>query len=531
MGCRRFFVLLVVLLVIGLRIDARGADAPPAMAQNQRELDRLLNIVKKAPQKVLRDQARKELESRGVPMLQVVFVLTLDHWLLEADPIVRYRASAELVRLNTPARIVAAGNLRNLIAGEENPYLKWQHAVALSSIDPEGGSAFELMNQIPDDPILRRTLLPDPNAPPTVVRSDSERSIAEITLLPREYRELSRMLRLEHLGPPGEAPLIDDYASPASTRITSQSPEFLPSPPPPPRKIPAHPLIADRDFDEILNRMDQGSDEAWQLFEWYGTEFPAGKVADRHVPRAYDPDWRVRERSMRALWSAGPDAELAAALIYAVMHDLGIAHHVEMIERIARPGIYSQGVLKQLRGHENPRVRTAVIAAMCRSPEMEEIFVETLRDSIQSEDPEIQQAAVNSLPSLKIDNSLTRPWLEELLLTDEDPELLDSVAGLLKGVPSVREFQQKVFARIDAEKAGERDLILAGYLMAQISAESDKGKQLQAQFQEARYSLEGLRTWQTMTRDLRWIVQEAEAIKRQMNQEVLEQLKKLELLD
>jgi hypothetical protein len=96
MSLQHLCVGLILFAAVGFRSIAFAEEPKAPSPEKHRELARLLNIAKKAPQAEYRAQAREALKAQGVPMLHVVFALTLDQWLLERDPIVRYRASAEL---------------------------------------------------------------------------------------------------------------------------------------------------------------------------------------------------------------------------------------------------------------------------------------------------------------------------------------------------------------------------------------------------------------------------------------------------
>ena len=137
-----------------------GAEEPKPDPQieRQREIRQLMNRIKKAPQPAVNEQAWKDIRKLGILPSQVGLALQLDHGLMDSDPDVRRRASEQLARLRYPTRVVAAQNLRNLIAAEFDPDLKWIHAVTLSSILPQAGSAVDVLLQNPDDPLLRLAL-------------------------------------------------------------------------------------------------------------------------------------------------------------------------------------------------------------------------------------------------------------------------------------------------------------------------------------------------------------------------------------
>jgi hypothetical protein len=450
--------------------------------------------------------------------------------------------------------MLAIGNLQNLIAAEVDPYLIWMHAVTLSSIDSNRGSAIDIINATPHNPILWRTLHLDGSRPWPITRSVNERAISETTLSNAEYQDLSQRLRLRNWGDPADAPGFANYASPAPTRTQGDGREvagqfvlpgqverpgnpFLvwppphpPEPPPPPQRIPAHPLIAQRRFEDILKQMDAGSMEAWQLSYWYGEEFPPGLIANRYVPLAFNKDPAVRERAMFVLKRSGPDAELAAVLINGLNQDFNLRDRLDLIERIPIPGAYTQDVLDRICLHKNPSVRSVVIEAMARAPEMDQVLLETLRVSLSDDDLEIRHAALRAILKSKNPKARTQAWLKDVLLNETQLEILEAAVKGLKGQPLPAEFQRQVFGRIDIEKPAEFNLVLIDCLLDQTAANSDAGKKL-LQLQQEMQALYIKQTQAYLVREVRWMIQESSTISQQSQRESLEQLKKLSILD
>lgn len=549
MFLRRFLVLVVWLAAVLVIPPAWAAEDPPELTPGQKrqlEIRRLMNIFKKAPQEDVSHQALQELYRLGVRHEEITAAIVLDHRLLDTDKMVRLRTAKILARGRHSPYIVAAQNLRNLIAAETDPDLIWTHAVALSSIDPEAGSVLDLVRTIKFDPIVRKSLWDEYAIEHQAVASGSLSIRLRLKKKPKpsdggtvsgqfvldEPSALSREEELRRSFGIDRGILAEPFKSGDEISYRFEFDVARPNPPsPPPQKIPAHPLIAQQRFDEILKRMDQNSDEAWELFRLFGDSFPPEPVAELHVPRAMSKVPRDRGLAMKALWCAGPDAELAAAVCYAVSHDLSIAHHVEMLERIETPGPFSRNAIKQLRNHENPRVRTAVLRAMARSPELEELFFTVLEQTIHAKDPALKIAAINMIGEQKSLTERGEEMVKEILLTEEDADVLRTAASVLRKRSMPREFQRQIFERIDSDRLAANDFILLQFLLEQIGRESEQAMKLQDQAERSLRKIHWLRTAIELEAELREIIEEAEAINRQAERAAIEQLNKLRLLD
>jgi hypothetical protein len=501
-----------------------GEDSKPSPEINptrRQTIVQLMNRIKKAPQADVAQQAWQEIESLGVRPTDVKHVLELDRRLLYPDAAMRFHASQELARTPHEIRVVAVGNLRNLIAAERDPDLIWTHAVALSTIEPAAGSALELGQNSTHDPILHDAMhlesfreMPlelaqvEPGEPRQAVGQGGTFTGQFILQDGAERNDANRYIEL--------------YGGTASR-------PWEPAPPPP-QRIPAHPLIAERQFDEILKQMDAGSEEAWQLYRWYGEDFPQTNTAKHHVARVFGSESKDRDLAFEAFWYSGSDAEFAAAVCYAVVRDLCIPHQVEMIDRIKNPEAYSLEVLKHIRLNQNPRVRLAVLEAFGRAPEIDDVLVETLRVSLSDDDLEIRHAALSAM--IKSPNSImrTEAGLKGFLLKETQVELLGAAATALKGDPWPAEFQRQVFGRIDPEKPAEFNLVLIDCLLDQTDPSSAAGKKL-LQLQEEMQSLYIKQLEAYLVREIRWMIQESQGISQQSQMETLKQLNELKLLD
>lgn len=522
MSLRRFLVFAAGVILAMPVGRCAGQTLSPAQ-ENYREVARLLNIVKKAPQAEYRQYARIQLEQRGISRVDVVYALTLDQWLLEPDFGVVYRTSAKLGQMRSPARLLAVTNLRNLIAAENDPDLLWMHAVTLSSIVPEMGNALDVLQQIPEDPVLAETLGREILNPDSIARSDSERAISEIALGWREYRQLEAGLKLARHGDPGDSPFIVSDFSLAPTLVGTR-------PAVAEKEKKPHPLIALRKFDVVLHRMKEGSEDHWIVFEDNASRFPQPYTARIVVSQAFQSDLAKSQRAMRALRSLGEDGESAAALVDAMLNVLNFSHAVDRLDSIEQPGPYVQEALRRARRHGYPQVRAAVVRAMSRSPELSGVLASTLRESLLSSDREMREAIQKTVADGKIANPITGPWLEEQILSSDDLDSLSMLVGLFKGLPVTAEFPEKLFQRIDLAKSPELNLVFIRCLLDHADPNSESAAKLRLLEAEIE-STYARQVGQQLANDLRWMIEQSEIVKRQISQQQLDQLEQLKRLD
>ncbi|MCA9072678.1 MAG: hypothetical protein KDA84_27335 [Planctomycetaceae bacterium] len=569
MSGRLFFITWFLGLMFCPQFGAYADEPARKVIHTQTPVGQVLETIKNSPEREIRTKAREELQRRDVPMVDVVEVLTLDDWLMHPDPIIRYRASAQLIAWKSPVRILTAKNLRVLIAVESRPDLKWMHAVALAEIDSESRSALEILNSIPDNPALRRTMDWNPTIRIPKKRSPNERAISGIPLSVEDYVQLILRLRVGRVTGLPLHPMIADYLSPAPTKI---SPGFrvqiprgpiiaqtepnkageessigqpvvvndLLAPnlaPPPPQKIPAHPLIRTQQFGEIIKQAELGSEEALGLLELYWEDFPQTELARRYVPWAFATIHSNYKIAIRVLRHAGPDAQHVAALATAQVNqsfaypEENVDEYIAILERIDSPGPYTREALKQWRKSHSPKLQMAVIEAMSRSPQMNNLMRETLRTSLISQRPAMRQAALKMLQKLKIENPVTRSWLEEQVLTSEELNRLSDVVSAMKSEAVSVEFQEKVLERIESEESAKIKIELIDLLRNYADPNSEKHQKL-SDLKTALIDAHILETRRHLVNDLRFIIRESLEIKQQTQREAIQDLERLnKLLD
>lgn len=494
-----FMLSATMLLGIG-SVQADEPDGPAPFTKKQQRIRRAMNNFKKAPQPEVALRAEAQLLREGLSREEIKQILQWDASLLDPNPLTRLKASKHLAESTSLARVGGIGNLRRLIAAEANEELLWQHAVTLSSIDPQSGSALDIIRRTPFDPVLRQTLrFPEIDMEKVLIAQGNQRK------------------NQEPFGATVSGPFI------SGNRIS-----WPPEAPPPPQKIPAHPLIAKQEFGVILEQAETGSSEALKLLELYWKDFPQTAMAEKYVPLAFDILHPDHEQALRILNHAGPDAELVMALETAEFNqslahpEKTVAKYVEILNRMNPPGPYSQVALKQWRNAHHPPVRMAVIRAMNRSPEMQEILLETLRDSLINQAPAMKQAAFETLTHLEIENPVTNAWLEEQLLTTDNINRLLDVAAELKSSPGSLEFQEKVLQRIREEKSPMVQITLIDYLRNQAVPNSEKHQKL-SDLKKAILTAERMQ----LADDLRVMIEESRGIKKQIQQEAIKQLEEL----
>ncbi len=517
-----FRILLLILLAIGWPGETGrsvGAEEPKSNPQieRQRQIRQLMNRIKKAPQPAVKSQAWKKIRDLGISRSHVERALQLDRGLTDPDPDVRRRASELLARLRFPTRVVAAQNLRNLVAGEYDPDLKWIHAVTLSSILPQEGSAVDVLLQNPDDPILREALN---------LRSQEPGDVLTMETVDQMMRRLNTpiLARLDWIADePPNAQLIYPRSTYPSYNVTT---------PPPPAKIPAHPLIAARRFEKILELMDRGSEDARELFHLYGDEFPPEMVAKKYVPAAFGKDYAKRKYAIDILKDAGSDARKVAALA-ATMQDphsyrFSIEKQSDTIAGLTFPGACFEELLHFVFLRNDYELRLIVLSAMGDRENMRKQFLEKLRLLLNDSDTDIEAGRV--FKRLTLQKKISQAWLKEVLLTEQDPLLLRHVAFALREDPYPGKFQKKLFERIGTKNSADVNLIFIDGLLKHSQPDSEAHKKL-LQLKTAMQKLRIAQTDRQLTEDLRWMIEQSRKTKQQMRKESIEQLKKLGLLD
>ena len=276
--------------------------------------------------------------------------------------------------------------------------------------------------------------------------------------------------------------------------------------------------------------MDEHSEEAWDLFRLYGEEFPPEMVAKKYVPRAFGSDSRSRTYAIEALGHAGPDARKVAALASVVQQRVSLEKQADSLAGLKYPGPYSGEMLKLIRRRENFQLRLAVIAALGRSGKFEKELMDILRGSLHDPDPIVSIEAGRVAKNMLLQKNVSQAQLEERLLTGEDPLILKLASLVLKKGSLSQDFRQKLFQRIDAKRSADVNLIFIECLLKHAEPNSETQKKL-LKLKTAMQSLRILETDRQLAEDLRWIVEQTRKNKQQMQNESIEQLKKLGLLD
>ncbi len=80
-----------------------------------------------------------------------------------------------------------------------------------------------------------------------------------------------------------------------------------------------------------------------------------------------DDHFYVRATMSDILWKLNEDAELANALGYAMRHDLAVAHHVELLDRIPADAKYSLPFLRRCYDTHESRILSACVRAILRT--------------------------------------------------------------------------------------------------------------------------------------------------------------------
>ncbi len=504
-----FFLMGFMLLGGPFALAQRSEPDLDDKSSSREEIRRLMNRVKKSPQPQVVQKAWEDLFRLGFQHSHVKDAIKWEDLLLSPEPAIRFEASRKLAHFPYETRVTAIGTLRNLIAAEREADLIWMHAVTLSSIDTTAGSALQLIQQIPHDPILHDALN---------LQDFERKALAQNE---RKNQNTGGAVTGQFVRAEDNDPFQGETYSP--------SPVPNRGPPPPPRKIPAPPLIARRQFDEILKQIDQGSDEARELFRLYGEGFPQASTAKHLVARAFGTDWRDRHGAIDALWDAGPDAELAAALCYAVIRDLCLTHQVEMIARIEQPEGYSLEVLKQIRHHSHPNVRIEMALAIGRASKLDPVLVEMLIVSCRDKIPELRAAALRSAARHRKGHAELQTMIEQTLLLETHPAVVSEAASGLEGVPLSAEYRQSLFQSIDVEKPAETNLILIDCLLAQAEKSEDLEKRLRT-LQNAMQNYRDLQRNLHLQKELQAMIGEAESVKERILVETIEELRQLELL-
>jgi hypothetical protein len=163
---------------------------------------------------------------------------------------------------------------------------------------------------------------------------------------------------------------------------------------------------------------------------------------------------------------------------------------------------------------------------MNRSPELKQLTDEMIRESIMSSQNEMREAIEKAILDASIVNPVTGPWLEEQVLTLNDPERLWFVAERLKAFPVSPEFHHKLFERIDPMQSAETNLVFIGCLLDHADPKSEFAAKLRA-LQKAMESQYVSEMGRQVEEDLRWMIQQAEIVKRQSERQSIEQLELL----
>ncbi len=456
------FLILLTITLPGAARSAAQADEPPAQQAiaRQREIRQLMNRIKKAPQKTVAAKAWRDIQDLGILPRQVEIAIALDRELMNPNPAVRRQASEQLARLPYVTRVVAAHNLRNGVAAETDPDLKWIHAVTLSSILPEEGSAVDVLLANPDDWLLRKSLN---------VRPPGENDVLTAEELKKHIRQTEAPIyaRIDRIGDgeDGSARFVFPRPYP---------PPFVP--PPPPRKDLAHPLIEHRQFDKIVHLMELGDYDARELFQRYGEQFPPKPIAQAFVPVAFGSRDRERQNAIEGLEYSGSDARKVAALASAAPKDFSIKQLADRVAGLSYPGPYSAELLKLFRQREYATLRLAVIAGLGRRGNVPEELMDVLRTSLHDYDPVLCIEAGHALQDVLRQPNVSQPWLKELLMSDEDPLILELVASALKKEAASQEFQKQIFERIDTKRPPDVNLIFIECLIKNAEPKSPAQK-------------------------------------------------------
>ncbi len=537
-------ILLTISLLPGSPIFAEdAADLDLTMLwewQEDHRIWRLMNCIKQAPQARVRAEAWNEISNLGVLDLEIMVALKWDKNLTSQDPKTRYLASKALAESKLQTRVIAVGNLQRLIAVETDQELLWMHAVALSSIQPYKGSVLDVIRQHPFDLQLSAALnLPSPKEDKFLSQEDvaalfqqSQGPITRMEWLPDEYTK-NRFAEL----PPVETKPADDL-TPEARRLrelyalskSSTLPNILPAPPPP-EKMPAHPLIAARNFAEIINQMAGTSNEAWELFEIYAQEFPKERLAKVFIPLAFRQDSWDRERASRVLTNPklGGDAKLAAVIAERVFKDSNIAEPIEQISQEEKPGPFAREVFRQICHHKNPEVRLAALGALARNAEFDRMIFDSLKHPEENQKYYFEAATREAFEKLHQRGQLKQPWLEDVLLKETTPVVLSPAGLVSKNVSLSEEFQRKLFQRIDLEQPARFNLILVECLLHQAAPQSKQEQKLKT-LHSALLKVEAVEIHRHLIREVIALIEQGRLVKDKTNREIIQTVESL-LLD
>jgi hypothetical protein len=183
------------------------------------------------------------------------------------------------------------------------------------------------------------------------------------------------------------------------------------SPPPPPLPVEPYSAVGPR-ISELLQKAagEEGLTRkaAFQSLKQASSRDLLGPHLARFALHT-NPD--VREFVLQTLWSAGPDADLAYSLAYAIHHQLAAAHLADLVYAIESGFVISQKLLPQLYAHPDARLRLAVIETVAKLQKNDVKTMHMLIESLGHPCDVVQSAAAAAIRKTRTEEAVLHQFL------------------------------------------------------------------------------------------------------------------------